>query len=191
MCCVGHVDVKFTLNPHCASVPKIQFTLLKQNINALGKQPHPDPAATSTPVDSKINFNIETNEKENSSDTKDGMEQSSKTVNNVSSPEFLESHNAEILCGPIDIGDCMDLSGNCGIVSMTSPQLLMSKPRSFLLHIKGFICKQTEQLAEKSKVIFEILFCPFTRPDQSLINRPDVAPSQTNSYFYMTAEHVC
>ena len=30
-CCVGHVDIKFTLHPLCPAPPKIQLTLLRQS----------------------------------------------------------------------------------------------------------------------------------------------------------------
>lgn len=151
VCCVGHVDVKFTINSLCPLTPNIQMTLLKQNINAIGRQPKPGPEATSTPVDSKINFNIS---QPASSDESDSSTSSGVTavINNVQDPQFLESHNAEILCGPVSICDCLDLSGNSGLVSLSSPQLLLSKPRSFLLHIKGFPSKLIEKQTEKSKV---------------------------------------
>ncbi|KAL4237916.1 Baculoviral IAP repeat-containing protein 6 [Mactra antiquata] len=152
VCCVGHVDVKFSIYPWCPLTPNIQITLLKQNISAIGRQTKSGPEAASTPVDSKINFCLGQAYKSDDSDAPC----SSTTVhviNNVLDPQFLESHNAEILCGPIDISDCLDLSGNSGLVSLTSPQLLLSKPRSFLLHIKGFPSKAIEQHAEKYKDI--------------------------------------
>ena len=51
-------------------------------------------------------------------------------------PAFLHKNNAEILCGPMKLGNC--LSGNGGLASLASPKLLNSKPRSLLLHLKGF-----------------------------------------------------
>ncbi|GAB1609836.1 baculoviral IAP repeat-containing protein 6-like isoform X2 [Argonauta hians] len=62
-------------------------------------------------------------------------------VNNVLDPLFLEMLNAEILCGPLPVSSCLDLSGSSALVTLTSPQLLNSKSRSFLLHIKGFFTK--------------------------------------------------
>ena len=59
-------------------------------------------------------------------------------VNPVLNPEFLKTHNAEILCGPIKLANCLDLTGSGGLITLSSPQLLNSKPRSLLLHIKGF-----------------------------------------------------
>jgi len=145
-CCVGHVDVKFSLNVLCPLTPDVQITLLKQNISTIGRQSQPE--STSTPVDSKINFNINqqpVNCTESESSVNFG-------VNNVLDPVFLNKHNAEILSGPVNISDCLDLSRNGGLVSLTSPQLLLSKPRSLLLHIKGFKNKTVDEKTEKSKV---------------------------------------
>ncbi|WAR19278.1 BIRC6-like protein [Mya arenaria] len=131
VCCVGHLDVKFTINPLCPLTPDIQMTLLKQNINSIGRQSKSD----STPVDSKINFHISpppaAQEAANSAEA---------AVNNI-------------VCGPVNISDCLDLSGNGGLVTLTSPQLLMARPRAFLLHIKGFPSKYVEEkgTAEKTK----------------------------------------
>ena len=153
VCCVGHVDVKFTLNPLCTTSPKIQVTLLKQNISAIGHPTIHLPDQNSVPVDSKINFNIKnTNSDESDSSSSSGY-QSPLEFNNVLDPSFLESHNAEILCGPVYLSDCLDLSEKSGLVSLTSSKLLISKPRSFLLHIKGFPGKKQDQSAtDKAKV---------------------------------------
>ena len=127
-CCVGHVDLKFTLHPVCTSDPNIEVTLLKQNIGNIRKSQvlhQPEPIS----VDQKVDFSLESS----ASDTSQP-----EFVNNVLDPAFLELHNAEILCGPVKIANCTDLSGSGGLVSLTSPQLLNSKPRSLLLHIKGF-----------------------------------------------------
>lgn len=151
VCCVGHVDVKFTLNPLCTACPRIQVTLLKQNLSAIGRPTINVPDPSSVPVDSKINFNI----KGANSDTPDSSVasgyQSPLEFNNVLDPTFLESHNAEILCGPVYLSDCLDLSEKSGLVSLTSSKLLFSKPWSFLLHIKGFPVKKESQPSEKGK----------------------------------------
>ncbi|KAH3853370.1 hypothetical protein DPMN_095892 [Dreissena polymorpha] len=148
ICCVGHVDMRFSLNPLCPITPNIQVTLLKQNINSIGRgqsRAEPRGVQASTPVDSKINFNIGTC-------PDDRAEGFTLGINNVQDPQFLEKHHAEIQCGPISLSDCLDLSGNGGLVSLSSPQLLMSKPRSFLLHIKGFPSKEQEMKhSEKAK----------------------------------------
>nr|KAG5700865.1 hypothetical protein BaRGS_012272 [Batillaria attramentaria] len=118
-CCVGHVDVKFTLHPLCTTAPNIEVTLLKQNIGSMGRH-----MQASTTTKSKTLQG-------DSADVKENM-------NYVQDPAFLEKNNAEILCGPMKLGSCLDLSGGGGLASLSSPKLLNSKPRSLLLHIKGF-----------------------------------------------------
>ena len=50
-----------------------------------------------------------------SSDTDDlGLE-----WNNVLDPAFLQAHNAEILCGPVPVANCMDLSGLGGLITLS------------------------------------------------------------------------
>ena len=52
---------------------------------------------------------------------------------------FLDRHGAEVLCGPVDVPDCVDMSGLGGVITLTGPELLKIKSRSFLLHIKAMI----------------------------------------------------
>jgi baculoviral IAP repeat-containing protein 6 len=77
-----------------------------------------------TPVDDRIDFNI-------------GTEQ--KNENPVITEEYQRQHNTEILCGPIDLHRCMDLSCRSGCVTLTSPKLFRSKARTLLVHIKALI----------------------------------------------------
>ena len=134
-CCVGHVDVKFSLHPMCTSCPDIQITLLKQNITSIGRQAA-SPTTSGTDVDKVVDFNL-TPSSSTSSLT------ALKGDNNVLDPHFLESHNAEVLCGPVSISSCLDLSGNSGLITLTSPQLLSTKPKAFLIHIKGFLSNES------------------------------------------------
>ncbi|KAL8592605.1 hypothetical protein ACOMHN_026535 [Nucella lapillus] len=114
-CCVGHVDLKFTLHPLCSTAPNIEVTLLKQNIGSMGRQ-------IQSPAVNHGAGQSEMEDKEN--------------INYVLDPAFLQKNNAEILCGPVKLANC--LSGNGGLASLTSSKLLNSKPRSLLLHLKGF-----------------------------------------------------
>lgn len=50
--------------------------------------------------------------------------------------EFLQTHNAEILAGPIELSSCIDLCDQGGTVILTSPKLFKTRTRNFLLHIK-------------------------------------------------------
>ena len=52
------------------------------------------------------------------------------------SEEYLQTHNAEILAGPIERSSCIDLCDQGGTVVLTSPKLFKTRTRNFLLHIK-------------------------------------------------------
>ncbi|KAK3094209.1 hypothetical protein FSP39_025467 [Pinctada imbricata] len=151
-CCVGHVDVKFNLHSMCTSPPDVQVTLLKQNITSLGRQTN---SPSHIDVDRSIDFNISANGNLDSTECEGGSTKPrvmrGECDNNVLDPAFQECHNAEILCGPINVGSCLDLSGNSGVITLTSPQLLSSKPKAFLLHIKGFPSKNDDKNNEKHK----------------------------------------
>jgi hypothetical protein len=53
-CCIGHVDLKFSLHAPCPSPPHIQVTLLKQNASGIGRKEK----MFTPPVDDPIDFNI-------------------------------------------------------------------------------------------------------------------------------------
>jgi baculoviral IAP repeat-containing protein 6 len=133
----------------CTSCPDIQITLLKQNITSIGRQTgSPNPSGTD--VDKVVDFKITS---PNSSTSFPSTVKGGSSENNVLDPLFLESHNAELLCGPVNISTCVDLSGNSGLITLTSPQLLNSKPKAFLVHLKGFPSKVEESSnSEQPKV---------------------------------------
>ncbi|EFN66625.1 Baculoviral IAP repeat-containing protein 6 [Camponotus floridanus] len=128
---IGHVDVRFTLHAFCQELPTIQVTLLKQNIKRIGHQKVP-----LTSVDERIDFNIGTDQQ--------------KSDNPVITEEYQRQHNTEILCGPIDLHRCMDLSCRSGCVTLTSPKLFRSKAKTLLVHIKALI-DQKDGTSAKSK----------------------------------------
>jgi len=107
------------LHPFYQELPNIQVTLLKQNIKRIGHQKIP-----TTPIDERIEFNI-------------GTEQ--KNENPVITEEYQRQHNTEILCGPIDLHRCVDLSCHMGCVTLTSPKLFRSKARTLLVHVKALV----------------------------------------------------
>ena len=135
-CCVGHIDIKFTLHPLCTSAPMVQFTLLKQNISNLGwNTPGPtfvSGGGTDIHVDEKIDFNLSASAPK-SDDSKLSV------INSVLDKEFLEKYGAEVVCGPVDLRSNLDLSGHGGVITLSSPQLLKLKSRSYLLHIKPLL----------------------------------------------------
>ncbi|XP_063984704.1 baculoviral IAP repeat-containing protein 6 isoform X2 [Diachasmimorpha longicaudata] len=122
---IGQVDVRFSLHSSCLEPPTIQVTLLKQNMTGLGH--HKSPL---TPVDERIHFNI-SNEQ--------------KGENPIVSEEYQRQHNTEILCGPINLKRCMDLSDHSGCVTLTSPKLFRAKARTLLVHIKALIDPAKDQ----------------------------------------------
>ncbi len=181
---VGHVDIKFSLHPHCTNCPNVQITLLKQSMGNFGRQgsqtqasiaeggtpmeiadaetneaPSPAKRLNSGPrtqVDTKVQFNIDGAGAAAASSMDDDKkaEHSKKSrtepkasgsiptklsglENPVTNPEFLERHGAEIVCGPVELTGCVDMSGHSGIVTLSSPQLLKVKSRSFLIHFKA------------------------------------------------------
>lgn len=155
-CCVGHVDIKFTLHPMCTSPPDVQITLLKQNATTLGRQSN---TSHTVEVDKSIDFNInglsppqEEEETANANCTDKSNGRITEGINSVLDPEFLEDHNAEILCGPVNLASFLDLSGNSGLITLTSPQLMSTKPKAFLIHIKGFHSKNDDKNNEKQRV---------------------------------------
>ena len=176
---MGHVDLKFSLHPLCTSPPHLQVTLLKQNISSIRRQAGgagmappttttsgQDPGGTTTAnsahasanaadVDAKIDFNMETSV--DSLEQNDDLEKTSaKIQNNVLSADWLEKHNAEVLCGPVDLANSVDLSRHSGLVTLTSPQLLKVKARSLLLHIKAL---PSDKDNDKVPVSFICLSC--------------------------------
>lgn len=128
---VGHVDVKFSLHSPCPELPAIQVTLLKQNITGIGH--HKSPL---TPVDERIDLCI-------------GNEQ--RGENPVTSDEYLRQHNTEILCGPINLQRCTDLSDHSGCVTLTSPRLFRSKAKTILVHIKALIDPAKDGVSIRSR----------------------------------------
>lgn len=62
------------------------------------------------------------------------------TVENpVLSEEYLQSHNADIIAGPMELSSGIDLSEQNGLVMLTSPKLFKTKSRNFLVHIKTMV----------------------------------------------------
>ncbi|KAK9728572.1 Inhibitor of Apoptosis domain [Popillia japonica] len=112
--CIGHVDVHFTLQPGSTN-PGIEVTLLRQNTNSIGHR-----RDVRFAVDDAVTFDALRN-----------------CDNPVTSQEYLRSHNADILAGPVDIASCLDLSDQSGCVTLTSPKLFKSRNRTLLLHIKA------------------------------------------------------
>jgi baculoviral IAP repeat-containing protein 6 len=136
-------------------------TLLKQNISSFGR------AADTIIENAEKKIGVaeaspsvvepETVEKEKEKEPLPSTSNSPMPNNNkkektnaVTDPEFLQKHNAEILCGPVDLSNYVDLSGHGGIVTLTSSSLMRVKTRSFLLHIKALPSPKDDE--QKPKV---------------------------------------
>lgn len=133
-CYLGHIDLKFTLYQQCPTAPSIQITLLKQNTNSFSFKEKVKPEGNAgkkskqsrvvqNNVDDSIEFTLDLNN-------------SSGPENPILVEEYLETHNAEILVGPIDLASCMDLCEEGGLITLTSPKLFKTRSKNFLLHIK-------------------------------------------------------
>nr|CAD7460369.1 unnamed protein product [Timema tahoe] len=128
-CCVGHVDIKFSLHAPCPTPPLIQVTLLKQNASGIGRKEKVD---TAPPVDQSVDFNLNMQ-----CDAAPLL--GSKGENPVMCEQYLRDHNTEILCGPVNLSSCLDLSDHSGIITLTSPKLFRIRGRTLLLHIKALV----------------------------------------------------
>ncbi|XP_046401534.1 baculoviral IAP repeat-containing protein 6 [Ischnura elegans] len=129
-CCVGHVDVKYSLHPAILNPPNIEITLLKQNASGIGRKGKRCVPA----VDDGIDFNIHLL-------NDNGFK--GPTENPVTSEEYLKAHNTEILCGPVNIVSCLDLTVEGGTVTLTSPKLFQIRGRTLLVHIKSVPDKES------------------------------------------------
>lgn len=138
---IGHVDVRFTLHTPCNESPSIQVTLLKQNITGLGHH-----KSTLTPVDERIQFNINNEQQQHQH-----HQQHVKNDNPVISEGYQRQNNTEILCGPINLKRCMDLSDTSGCVTLTSPKLFKAKAATLLVHIKALI-DPTKDVNTKTRI---------------------------------------
>lgn len=118
---LGHVDVHFTLQPSITS-PHVEVTLLRQNSNGIGHK-----RDITFSVDESITI---------------GMLQWAD--NPVISQEYLRSHNADILAGPVNIASCLDLTEQSGVATLTSPKLFKSRNRTLLLHLRVVYSKEEE-----------------------------------------------
>ncbi|XP_038074812.1 baculoviral IAP repeat-containing protein 6-like [Patiria miniata] len=156
-CCVGHVDVKFNLHSSCPSAPRIYLTLLKQS-GTQGKKEKDSMNIKSTPVDAKIDFNMEASSSEPKVQNIDvdmtepsqapGPEPDLFNGDALLHSAYLQSHLDDILCGPCYMECFIDMPSHNGMVTLTSRQLMLCKSRSFLLHIFAMETTESESSAK-------------------------------------------
>ena len=58
------------------------------------------------------------------------------TVNPVLTQEYLDAHDAVLLCGPYKLNQFIDASGQIAILTLSSHELMQSSSRNFLVHMK-------------------------------------------------------
>lgn len=51
---------------------------------------------------------------------------------------YLKRHNLELLCAPVSLSSCMDVSGQSGTVTLNCPGLLRIRPRSLVIYMKAY-----------------------------------------------------
>lgn len=122
--CIGHMDVHFSLHGQHSPPPHVEITLLRQNTAGIGHRIFQ--------VDEGLSFDFLL-----------------KNQNPVTSQEYLRSHNADILAGPVNLADCVDLSDQNGCVILTSPKLFKTNTRTLLLHIKALCDPSKEHSSRK------------------------------------------
>ena len=84
-------------------------------------------------VDNHINFNMGTGSSGRFSSTSTSSE---ITVNPVLTQEYLDAHDAVLLCGPYKLNQFIDASGQIAILTLSSHELMQSSSRNFLVHMK-------------------------------------------------------
>ena len=107
----------------------------------------------SAPVDAQINFNMDSPASEPKEQNIDvaAHEDTSGAGASMTGPQFrkdfnfaedslmksvfLRQHKDDIVCGPCDLECFVDMPSHTGVVTLTSRELMLSKNRSFLLHI--------------------------------------------------------
>lgn len=57
--------------------------------------------------------------------------------NPVTNEEYLRTHNMEVLCGPVSLSSCLDLTEQAGTVTFSSVKLFRMRGRTLLVHMKA------------------------------------------------------
>ena len=146
-CCLGHIDVRFHLQQAFSIAPRIEATLLVQHINNIGSH-RINRHSSATSVDDGVKFGL------NGEELNGGW----KDFNQVTTQSFLQRYNAEIVCGPLEIADFLDPSGQSGMVTFANSHLLKVKCKSLLIHLKALPPRDySDKLSRVSA--FNILSC--------------------------------
>lgn len=151
-CCLGHVDLRFHLQQAAGSsslpLPRIEATLLVQHIANIGSRRVN--GRQSAAVDEGVRFGL---------NGAGGMPVWKDTTNPVATEAFLSRYSAEIVCGPLELMDYLDTSGQSGFVTFASSNLLNIKSKSLLIHLKALPPREdSDKHAQVKAVDYYILF---------------------------------
>ncbi|KAI9556663.1 hypothetical protein GHT06_016453 [Daphnia sinensis] len=127
---VSHVHLRFVLAPSCSVPPEIQVSLLEQRSRSLQWGRTSLTANPAEEVDNLINFNMGQPLPRFTSSN------SESAINPILTQEYLEAHNAVLLCGPFKLNQFLDASGQVAMLSLSSHQLMQSTAKNFLVHLK-------------------------------------------------------
>lgn len=145
---VGHIDLKLNFIPGPPNpLPVLQVTLLRQNLTTPRRQNAQQGSTSSNATSSGSPSQTQASSSSNIPD--DVLEDYPE--NPVLTKEFQFTHNAEILCGPVTVNRCMDLSGQGANVTLTSPSLLACRTRTYLVHIKALPPKLQQQQQQQQQ----------------------------------------
>ncbi|XP_052743953.1 baculoviral IAP repeat-containing protein 6 isoform X2 [Bicyclus anynana] len=151
---LAHIEFGFTLQfASSENLPVIQVTLLKQNLHGIG---YKKDASFGLRPDSPVQPVVDEAEAEH---------RTPNLEHPVNSEEYLQSHNAEILAGPLFLSSGLDATQQSGTLILTSPRLYRARGRTFLIHIKTLfdpdkeMCKGPVKVAENSSKKFCFIGC--------------------------------
>ena len=103
----------------------------------------PMSAVNSNPISSSSSPHVPPSSSATSASSSTSSSSGNVIKNTVLDPQFLKHYGADILCGPVDLRNHLDMSGHSGLITLTSPQLLKTKTRSFLVHMKAMSAAPT------------------------------------------------
>jgi hypothetical protein len=83
-------------------------------------------------VDNLINFNMG----QPSPRFTSSASSSESACNPILTQEYLDAHDAVLLCGPFKLNQFLDATGQVATLTLNSHQLLQSTARNFLIHLK-------------------------------------------------------
>ena len=109
--------------------------------------------ASQVEPDSRVDFNLHAGTDQDQANCRP-----SESNGKVLDSSYFEKFGAEVVCGPMELTDYVDLSGIQGTIPLTSVKLIKTKSKSFLLHFKSQKVKDKPVNKQVSIQIFLINF---------------------------------